>query len=259
MEYFRKRNYAEIIDDLGNSRRTEGSSNRSKRILHFCAWVRFLYFSCRLSSATSVKSHNGGRKVLENVHEMCCSAFEGLQVRYIWNALYTAGFKTGWEKRPTGETRDGVREEPVRSPSFFFFPCTFAVSLSRLSFSLCLSTFFSPLFFLSSISFPAQYTERAHRRTLIVGSRHQHTWSYGKSILALHFGGNTRVRFVPLDEPSSPFPLPSFSRWLYFVRVRSETTRSCWDNHNEDIFSMQKARRHSAFRIANVLWRCCCD
>lgn len=81
--------------------------------LHFWAlWVRFLCFPCRPAPAvyTNVKSHKRG-KVSENVHETCCGAFEGLQVRYIWNALYTGGrqaaLKRGEVDLPWGREETG--------------------------------------------------------------------------------------------------------------------------------------------------------
>jgi len=69
-------------------------------------------FSCRPAPAvyTNVKSHNGG-KVLKNVHETCCGAFERPQVRYIWNALYTssrqAALKRGEVDLPWGRKETG--------------------------------------------------------------------------------------------------------------------------------------------------------
>ena len=137
---------------------------------------------------TNMKSHNGG------FWKTCTKYVAALskvrpQVRYIWNALYTGGRRAVLKRGKVdlrGKERNGVREEPVRLPSFLslYFAVSFHLPpfyLSRsfslsLSLSLSRNTFlFTLSFFSSPISFPAQYTERPHGRTLIVGSRHQHT------------------------------------------------------------------------------------
>lgn len=266
MERIFEWNYAEIVD---GRRKTYGQQKEvlivPKVFLPFFTWVRFLFCPFRPIHTiyTNIKSHNGG---FWKTCTKCVAALSKDPRSDIFGTRSTqaGGFKTGWGRPTVGKERNGVREEPVRLPSFSFLVlCRLVPSPTFLSLFLSLSPLSVPrntflslfLFFFSPISFPAQYTERAHGRTLIVGSRHQHTWSYGKSILALHFGGNTRVRFVPLDAnlplPSFPFSLPLSRADSTLPGVRSETTRSCWDNHNEDILSMQKARRrHSAFRVA---------
>lgn len=134
---------------LMRSRRPRKLENDGKEVPNvFCIFALgfdFFTFRTDLSSATS---RNGGR-FWKTCTKRVTAHSKDPRSDIFGTRSIPAALKRGEVDLHCGEARNGVREEPVRLPSFFFFPRTFAVSLHLPpSFSVSRNIFLSLLFFL---------------------------------------------------------------------------------------------------------------